>query len=620
MSGFFHIFVDMKRLLATFLTVMIVVAGCSKPEPEVNPGPDETTVTPTPEPEPEPVPEPEPEPEPEKPLNDENHINNSEILEGMNGVGLVSDASTGKGIPGVPVTDGYKFTTTDSNGVYQMQLDERTRNVYITVPAAYKIPLNESLHIPQFYSKDKIDVTKVNRNDFSLEPLPEPETEFTLVMVGDPQCQTSKGVGYFSKQHGSYPGTIPDIQATVNEGIASGEYKNVYAITLGDIVFDATSIWGSMRQAMSNVQISTGWLPLFQCIGNHDHTATTDNDYDAAQMFINHFGPTDYSFDRGNAHIVVMDDVYGTSTTSSSAPDKKTWNYNGGFIPDQWEWLKQDLALVKDKQDKILIFCTHVPFREGAWVGGANIIWYCYREEILTAMTEFNSAELMCGHSHYPACYIHKDFVCKSGRPVMEHIHQAACGGWWNCHSSVTGGPNGYTIYSIKGADVVDWTNKGTGRPKDYQLRVYDGNQVYTGKGNYRLDWFSDSMSAGRSGIPVYGNASLQGCFVAEVWDDDDTWWTVEMYQNGAKVGDFVRVPDGTTCNVALAAYAFNELGKDSVSWADRTHSHLWYFKPVTVAPADFKDWEVVVTHTIPGSGLKRVFRRSDLTVDYSEF
>ncbi|MBR0291405.1 MAG: hypothetical protein IJQ79_04645, partial [Bacteroidales bacterium] len=41
----------------------------------------------------------------------------------MNGVGLVRDASTGKGIPGVPVSDGYKFTVTDENGVYQMQLD-----------------------------------------------------------------------------------------------------------------------------------------------------------------------------------------------------------------------------------------------------------------------------------------------------------------------------------------------------------------------------------------------------------------------------------------------------------------------------------------------------------------
>ena len=36
--------------------------------------------------------------------------------------------------------------------------------------------------------------------------------------------------------------------------------------------------------------------------------------------------------------------------------------------------------------------------------------------------------------------------------------------------------------------------------------------------------------------------------------------------------------------------------------------------------PSGFKNWEVVVTHTIPGSGLKRVFRRSDLTTGYSEF
>lgn len=604
----------MKKLLTIFLCTSLILAGCDKPEPE-KPAPVDN---PEPKPEPEPEPEPEPDPEPE-PLNDDTHINNTELQPGMNGVGLVRDASTGKGIPGVPVSDGYKFTVTDENGVYQMQLDARTRNVYITVPAAYKIPLDDKYHKPLFYSTSKINPEAVNRNDFSLEPLPGPETEFTLVMVGDPQCQTAKGVGYFTKQHDSYPGTIPDIQSTVNEGLASGDYRNVYAITLGDIVFDSSNMWDSMRDAMSNVQISTGWLPFFQCIGNHDHTATRSDDYQAAQLFIDHFGPTDYSFDRGNAHIVVMDDVYGTSTTSASYPDKKTWNYNGGFIPDQWEWLQQDLALVQDKENKIIIFCTHVPFREGAWVGGANIIWYCYRSEILTAMSEFHSAELMCGHSHYPACYIHKDFITRSGRPVMEHIHQAACGGWWNCHSSVTGGPNGYTVYKIKGADVVDWTNKGTGRSKDYQFRVYDGDQVYTGSKSYKYNWYADA-TGGKSSITAYGNENLKGCFVAEVWDDDDTWWTVEMYQDGKKVGDFTRLPDGSTSNMALASYAFNELGKDSASWTDRTHSHLWYYKPVTVSPSGFKNWEVVVTHTIPGSGLKRVFRRSDLTTGYSEF
>ncbi|MBR0083492.1 MAG: hypothetical protein IJP93_05360, partial [Bacteroidales bacterium] len=306
----------MKKLLTIFLCTSLILAGCDKPEPE-KPAPVDN---PEPKPEPEPEPEPEPDPEPE-PLNDDTHINNTELQPGMNGVGLVRDASTGKGIPGVPVSDGYKFTVTDENGVYQMQLDARTRNVYITVPAAYKIPLDDKYHKPLFYSTSKINPEAVNRNDFSLEPLPGPETEFTLVMVGDPQCQTAKGVGYFTKQHDSYPGTIPDIQSTVNEGLASGDYRNVYAITLGDIVFDSSNMWDSMRDAMSNVQISTGWLPFFQCIGNHDHTATRSDDYQAAQLFIDHFGPTDYSFDRGNAHIVVMDDVYGTSTTSASYPD-----------------------------------------------------------------------------------------------------------------------------------------------------------------------------------------------------------------------------------------------------------------------------------------------------------
>ena len=603
------------RTKLTFITLLLLaVAACQK-DPAGNgkvvipsSGSDTTSVAP--------ADTTAVEPEPENP----NVIGGTTLAEGMNGVGIILDKATGKGIPGVPVTDGYKFTTTDENGVYQMRLDKRTRNVYISVPAAYKIPLDPDRHSPLFYSTTKIDTTIRNRNDFTLSPLPEKETEFTLIAIGDPQCQTSKGVGYFTKKHESYPGTIPDIQETVNKGLASGEYKNVYAITLGDIVFDSSNMWDSMQAAMSNVAISSGYLPFFQCIGNHDHTATTDNDYDAAQLFIDHFGPTDYSFDRGNAHIVVMDDVYGTSTTAASSyPDKKTWNYNGGFIPDQWKWLQQDLALVKDKEKKMIIFCTHVPFREGAWVGGANIIWYCYRSEILTEMAKFHSAELLVGHVHYPACYIHKDFVCAGGRPVMEHLHQAACGGWWNCHSSVTGGPNGYTIYSISDADVVDWVNKGTGRDKDYQVRVYDGNQIYSGSKLYKYSWYADA-TGGASAIPAYGNSALEGCFVAEVWDDDDSWWTVEMYQGGVKTGDFVRLADGTTSNMALASYAFNELGKNSASWTDRTHSHYWYYKPSSGTPASEKDWEVVVTHTIPGSGKKHVFRRSTLTTDYSEF
>lgn len=554
-------------------------------------------------------------------------INGTVILEGNNGIGLITDSKTGKGIEGVPVTDGYNYTATDANGVYQMKLDRRTRYVCMSVPAAYKIPLDEYNHAPRFYSVGKFDMAVQNRNDFVLEPLDAPEKEFTLVMIGDPQCQTSKGVGYFTTKHGNYPGTIPDIQATVNEGLSSGEYKNVYAMTLGDIVFDSSNMWYSMQRAMSNVRIDSGWLPFFQCIGNHDHTATVTSDdpsmidYLSSELFVKHFGPTDYSFDRGDAHIVVMDNVYAAySTPHSSYPDGATMVYNGGFTDEQLEWFKKDLSYVKDKDKKMLIFCAHIPFREGAnYITGSMVILFAHHHDFLDEMKAFHSAELMIGHVHYPGVYIHRDWVTGSGRPIMEHLHQAACGGWWNCHSSVTGGPNGYTIYKVNGPDIVDWINKGTGRSKDYQVRVYDGNQTYSGTRKYQFTWAAGGVG-GTSNIPAYGHSPLEGCFVAEVWDDDSDWWTVEMYQNGKKIGDFERVPDGVMSNVALASYAFNELGKNSVSWTDRAFSHYWFFRPASGIPAAETGWEVRVTHTIPSSGIKHVFTRNTFTTDYSEF
>ena len=74
-------------------------------------------------------------------------INGTQISEGMNAVGLVSDASTGQGIPGIPVTDGYSYVVTDANGVYQMAANRYTRNIYLSVPSDYRIPLDPDTHL-----------------------------------------------------------------------------------------------------------------------------------------------------------------------------------------------------------------------------------------------------------------------------------------------------------------------------------------------------------------------------------------------------------------------------------------------------------------------------------------
>lgn len=99
-------------------------------------------------------------------------------------VGQISDATTGKGIAGVPVTDGYTFTTTDADGNYRLVANRYCRNVYYVTPANYKVALDPSSKLPLFYSTSTIQRYKENRNDFKLEPLPAVEENFTLVATG----------------------------------------------------------------------------------------------------------------------------------------------------------------------------------------------------------------------------------------------------------------------------------------------------------------------------------------------------------------------------------------------------------------------------------------------------
>jgi hypothetical protein len=48
--------------------------------------------------------------------------------------------SSGKGIPGVSVTDGINIVQTDKNGDYQLQSNGTAEFVYISVPAGYAFP------------------------------------------------------------------------------------------------------------------------------------------------------------------------------------------------------------------------------------------------------------------------------------------------------------------------------------------------------------------------------------------------------------------------------------------------------------------------------------------------
>ena len=532
-------------------------------------------------------------------------INHSVIEDGNDLVGLITDIRTDKGIPGVIVTDGYTCVKTDENGVYQFKSNSLTRLIYYSTPADYAISTSTSQpSVPEFYKAIK-PTGSVIRTDFSLTPLAAKETSWTFVGIGDPQCATTSAANRYKSE------TIPDFQS------ALASYSNVYAMTLGDITFDSTNMWPTMKSSMASVTIGGKAVPFFQCLGNHDHDSTKPNtsddaadDYNATSTFVSYYGPTDYSFDRGDVHVVVMDDIIVSDQKTSSKSNGMTWNYSGGFTDKQLEWLGQDIDLVENKESKMIFVCCHIQFRNST----AN-----HYQDVLKLMDSFKEAHVMIGHTHYTQNYVYSNHSAKGGLPVYEHIHGAACGAWWTSSSSstVSGEPNGYTIYEIEGAHIKDWVFKGTRKAKDFQLRVFNGNEVYYSAKSYPLNWYTASQKAGSSSIAITGNSVFKNCFVAQVFNDDDTYWSVALYKKstGAKIGDFKRVANGASCNMASTAYYFNAKSKNSSSYCSKTASHYWYYKPASGDPAGETDWEVRATQKLPGGSAEHVYTCSKITV-----
>lgn len=519
----------------------------------------------------------------------EGRINGTRIQEGNNLVGLITDSKTGKGIEGVAVSDGYTITTTDKNGVYQFVGNPLTRVVYYTTPAEYEINLDEQTRLPLFYRHCKFNPDTLNRNDFTLTPMDRVEDELTLIVISDPQCKNDRHVKRFRTE------SIPDMQRTINAGVESGKYKNVYALVLGDLVYDYLDQWDNMKDVMSNVKINDGqgYLPFFNSIGNHDHYEDCVDDYAGCQNYVDRFGPTDYSFDRGNVHFVTMDNVFY----------KKHNTYDSGFTDAQVEWLKADFDLVKDKENKMLVFYAHVPFRGGADKGGGNVNYDKHYDDVLKLFTQFKEVHVMIGHTHHPENYMHHNYITKSGHPVYEHVLGAVSGAWWHTNTCTDGTPNGYAIFTVNDNSVDNFVYKPVDLDESYQMRVYNGSQKYTGSKKLTFGW----------------PEQYHGCFIADVFNDDAENWKVEFIQNGVAT-PMTRVTEKLR-DWCMFAYFINENGRSPQNTAYHTGKlHYWTLPAPCGDPAKEKDWEIRATYTVPTSGKVNVYTVNSLQVDYTGF
>ena len=218
---------------------------------------------------------------------------------GMTVKGIVTDTEKNP-IAGVVVNDGVHFTQTDEKGYYYLPSDfNQSKFVYLSVPADYKPIVRNAL--PTGYYAPLDQSKKTNRHDFQLEKRTAADNDFTFIAISDPQVKNQKQLERFRAE------TVSDLEATLRT--LNG--KEVYGMVLGDIVGDAMQLFAPYKDAISRLG-----LTMYHTIGNHDFDlkyAALSNSQNPDEWgeyaFGDHFGPTDYSFNAGKAHIISMKDI-----------------------------------------------------------------------------------------------------------------------------------------------------------------------------------------------------------------------------------------------------------------------------------------------------------------------
>ncbi|MBD8387267.1 calcineurin-like phosphoesterase family protein [Dysgonomonas sp. BGC7] len=389
--------------------------------------------------------------------------------------------SSNTGIANVVVTDGANFTTTDKDGNYSFKISETATHVYISSPSGYTVPVQNS--VPIFYTKLTPSIREKAVN-FELIKLSSADEKHYFIAVGDPQVRNETELKKLKP--------ILDFMKT---DIASSSFNPVHLMVTGDIVFDTPNMHDLSKQYFTAVGQA-----VYYSIGNHDHLqrkdapATDQWDGPSAKTYIEHYGPTYYSFNRGKAHYIIFDNIL-----YAGGPNTE---YSVFITQEQLDWIKKDLEFVP--KDHVLILMTHSPTKSRYKSNYGN------SSALYALLDGYKNVHIITGHTHYNS-------VMADQTNITDHIIGAACGGWWEGPVCPDGAYLGYKIFEINGTNVK-WKYRSYEFPKK-QFSVFK-----PGKRESELIRPSQEL-------------------LVNVWDWD-IHWKVEWSENG---GTFKEMPRYTS-------------------------------------------------------------------------
>ena len=383
-------------------------------------------------------------------------------------------AYQGEGIKDVIVTDGNTCVSTDKNGEYYLQTTSDARFVYISTPAGYLTERNKTL--PVFYKEINPNIQE--GYNFELIRNPRNDHKHLFVVQADVQVTSKDDLEEYTK-------VLNDCRETVK---TYSDY-DIFGLDCGDIVGDTPSLYPDYIRKANILD-----FPIYRAIGNHDMDYWGRTHETSYKTFESYFGPTRYSFNKGNIHYIIINNTFFIG---------RDYFYMGYVDEKTFHWLEQDLSFVP--QDHTVILCMHIPLRlqeneEPFSYGYKEIADQTVNGKALIEILKPYQAHIITGHMHHATNLTYSD-------RLMEHNTPAVCGTWWRADACLDGTPRGYGVYEINN-NKVEWYYKSAGYPKDFQFRAYAAAScsdfpsdiivnVWNWDKNWKVEWLEDGILMG---------------------------------------------------------------------------------------------------------------------------
>ncbi len=453
----------------------------------------------------------------------------------------------GERLADVVVSDGVEVVKTDKDGVYQFKSAKKWGYVFISIPKGYEVGSEGVL--PRFHATLTEKADKAERHDFNLVKVN--QEKYRVYFLGDMHLadRPTNDLNQFDK-------CMKEVKADMMDD----DVKS-YVITLGDMTWDL--YWYSRKYYFPQYLNSVNYyfknaakqVQFFHTIGNHDHDMCKDGDFNTVIEYVKDIAPTYYSFNIGDVHYIVLDDILCTNV-GGAASAKPERTYKSEVTDEQLKWLAKDLSFVSKTTP--VIVTSHAPvYRKGA-DNLLNIYNYNLTNSS-TLISKFKGykVDFVTGHTH--VLYN----VDKPSEGIYEHNAGAVCASWWwsgyltpGIHICTDGAPGGYSVWDINGTDKK-WRYKGTGRDAKEQFRSYDLNNVW-----FTVEKDAPNVPAAlKSEFEKYTKAYPKNSnneVLINIWNWNPKW-KIEIKENG-KTLDETRVMGYDPLHIAaLTAKRFND-------------------------------------------------------------